>query len=101
MDKTGRLSATDKQHVIDTLTKRQKRPALECELCGTNHWFIGDHLISTTVVVPGAGMMLGGPSYPFVQIICNTCGNTRMVNAFAIGLLDPAKPVQADEGGVT
>ncbi|HME23166.1 MAG TPA: hypothetical protein VKI44_17845 [Acetobacteraceae bacterium] len=102
MDKQGKLSLADKNKVIENLTKRQQgRTAAPCEMCGTNQWFVADHLLNATIVVPGMGLTVGGPSYPQVQVICGNCGHTRLLNAYAIGLLDPDKPVTADDSGTS
>jgi hypothetical protein len=39
----------------------------------------------------GGNLQLGGDYYPFVLVICTTCGNTLAFNAKIIGLLPSTK----------
>lgn len=33
-------------------------------------------------------MILGGPSYPSIGLVCANCGNTQVINAVVAGIID-------------
>lgn len=63
----------------------------KCPVCSTRQWSILDHFLNGMVFHPGGGIVIGGPSYPHVGMICGNCGNTQLVNAVVAGLL-PGTP---------
>ena len=104
MDRSGKLSLEDKQKIIDLIFhKKQSRSneTTECEICQTNQWMLGDHLIYPNTFVPGGALTLGGATYPFVQLNCTNCGHTRILNAVVLGFLDPGKAIEPDEKDAT
>lgn len=38
----------------------------------------------------GGGLVVGGPTYAFVGILCRNCGNTQFMNAVYIGIMNPS-----------
>lgn len=99
MDRDGKLSQFEKQRLITQLAQRQGRlgqSASACDVCGTNNWAIGDHLVQGHILRPNVGLAIGSPTYAYAQLICTNCGHTKFLNAYVVGLLDPNKPIQAD-----
>ena len=101
MDQQGKLSQAEKQRFIEAIRTRQKPPGrpMHCEVCGISQWVVGDHLTQPATFVPGVGLSVGGLAYLFAQLICGNCGNTKLINAFVIGLVDPSKPIESDHDG--
>lgn len=45
-------------------------------------------------------MVIGGPAYPYVGLICQNCGNTQLMNAVAAGVVDGmSTPPDGQNGG--
>lgn len=59
----------------------------KCPVCSARQWSILDHFLNGIVFYPGGGMVIGGPSYPHVGLICGHCGNTQLINAVVAGIL--------------
>ncbi len=36
----------------------------------------------------GGGLIVGGPTYPQVMIVCTVCGNTKYFNAVIMGVVE-------------
>lgn len=67
----------------------------KCPVCSARQWSILDHFLNGLVFHPGGSIVMGGPSYPHVGLICGNCGNTQLINAVVAGIL-PGHP--ADTG---
>jgi hypothetical protein len=55
-----------------------------CPMCHHTQFTVGAFtplFVTTNVNRPS----LGGPSYPFVALVCTTCGNTQLINLFNLG----------------
>ncbi|WP_269581217.1 hypothetical protein [Roseibium sp. Sym1] len=83
--KTKKLSSQDKERVITWLNQKGKNHI--CPVCGENNWVVGDHLLNG-MAFSGGKMILGGPSYPMVFILCSNCAYTRQFMAKPIGLVN-------------
>jgi hypothetical protein len=57
-----------------------------CSVCHTNNWNVGDGLVRLVLQTDPLKVILAGPSYPLIPLICSTCGNTQLLNAFILGL---------------
>jgi ribosomal protein L37E len=57
----------------------------KCERCGTSSWDIESRLFE---IVQFSRSILKQAMLPCFAVTCNRCGNTRLVNAITIGLLD-------------
>lgn len=75
---------------------KEKAPRLDCECCGKGSWTLAEDLVTPTVLSKGGGIVLGGPTYPSIMIICNNCGNTKLFNAIVSGVITPK---DAEDGG--
>ena len=85
-DKDGKLTKEEKQKTIDWIEERKLGEGPHCPVCGTNHWQIADHLVAPSIHT-GEGLLLGGPAYPHVMVICRKCSNTLFLNAVMMGIL--------------
>ena len=71
-----------------------------CEVCGQSRWMIDDTLFELREFHGGRTIIGSGAIKPVITLSCNSCGNTKFMNAILIGLVDPNKPVEnRDEGG--
>jgi hypothetical protein len=86
-DDRGMLSAAEKRDLIDKINKLWVGSAKNCPICGSNKWVLADHLVSAPIVTAGAGITIGGPSYPSVQLISEPCGYTIHFNAVVLGIV--------------
>lgn len=59
-----------------------------CELCGWSDWDLSDHLLELREFAKGA-LLVGGVVVPLVALYCTRCGNVRLANAIALGILNP------------
>jgi len=57
-----------------------------CPISGHRNWIIGDHIVAPPIH-SGAGLLLGGPAYPQVMVICGGCGYTMYFNAVKVGIV--------------
>ena len=73
----------------------QKCPNLLCETCHQKTWTLAEDLVMPMPFSGNQGLVIGGASYPQLQIICNNCGNTKVFNAVIMGLVEPAKKEEA------
>lgn len=67
---------------------------LICPMCGHNRFSSFDYLV-TPVKMTGAGMTIGGETYPLFSIVCANCTNVQQFSAVAMGLL----PQESDTTG--
>lgn len=51
-----------------------------CECCGRNTWTLAEDLVMP-MTFTGGGLVLGGPTYPQIMVICTNCGNSKTFNA--------------------
>ena len=99
-DASGKLNEGDQIRVRDWLLK--KAPSgFVCSVCKANDWVIGDHVVAAPT--HGEGLILGGPTYPNVFVVCRNCGHTLYINAVVSGVLSnqPARPQVDDQPSST
>jgi hypothetical protein len=89
------LPKSDLDRILDHLN-RKWITRRECPICMTAAWEIGQHATAqvTLAGVDGA-MVIGGPVYPEVPVVCKNCGYTIRFNLVAMGL---AKSSDAPDG---
>jgi predicted nucleic-acid-binding Zn-ribbon protein len=77
---------------------KSKNVSMICPSCGHNEWSAADVVVAP---VFAAGMVIGGPTVPMVQLICKNCAYVKLYAAVPIGLLEPeaqkAPPAQQPE----
>ena len=77
----------EKQKILAAIA--EKAPQIRnCPVCGNPNWALGEGLVSLPIQGQIGGIVLGGPVYPCVPIICSNCGNTALLNALLLGLKD-------------
>jgi hypothetical protein len=82
---------------LNTLTEAQTKKVIErirakgepptCTVCGSQSWSITPYLAEVRMF-HGRDFVLGGTSIPLVPVICNTCGNTLLISAIVLGIID-------------
>lgn len=60
----------------------------KCPISGHNMWQLAEHLVYP-LTYTGRGILVGGPTYPQVMLICGGCGYTIYLNAAMMGLVPP------------
>lgn len=77
----------EKQKILATI-KAQVPKIGNCPVCGNSNWTLADGYIQLPVQDKLGSVVLGGPVLPCVAIVCTNCGNTVLLNVFALGLKD-------------
>lgn len=71
-----------------------------CEVCNQTNWMIDDTLFELREFHGGRTVLGSGAIKPIITISCTSCGNTKMMNAIQLGLVDPKNPDgEKKEGG--
>ena len=60
----------------------------QCECCQKKNWTLGADIVTPTVLSTGGGVVIGGPQYPAIMVICNNCGNTKFFNAVVSKIIE-------------
>lgn len=91
IDDDGKL--TDDQRNKFSEWINSKAPLIgKCPTCGHREWSVLEHFVDLPIYRGGNIIIGGGPHYPNVGIICRHCGNTQILNAVMMGVLDSGKP---------
>ena len=90
-DTEGRLSYEERQKVNQWLVSHGHGPFL-CPLCKQQNWGLADHVVNLMVYRPRE-FVIGGPTYPCVQLICNECCSVQLLNAVRMGLVKEPPPL--------
>lgn len=71
-----------------------------CEVCEHQNWMIDDTLFELREFHGGRTVLGSGAIKPLITISCTSCGNTKMMNAIQMKLIDPKNPegVTPEEG---
>ena len=83
-DDKGKLTQEERETARKWLKAEWKSWA--CPFSGHTNWELGDTLVQTTAFA-GGGLVVGGPVYPMIIIICSGCGNTVLINAIKAGVV--------------
>lgn len=62
--------------------------AHSCPICTANDWNVSE--IVELRPFTGGNLVVGGAVYPLLQVVCNNCGYTLLLNAIIAGLVGPA-----------
>jgi len=76
-----RLTEEENQKAMAFLNEKIAGGALECEICKEDKFV----LIDDFLVVHS--LRKDTDRYPYIGIMCNTCGNTKMLSALMSGIL--------------
>jgi RNase P subunit RPR2 len=63
-----------------------------CEICNQTNWMIDDTLFELREFHGGRTVLGSGAIKPIITISCNSCGNTKIMNAIQLGIVDPNNP---------
>jgi hypothetical protein len=71
-----------------------------CEVCNHSSWMVDDTLFELREFHGGRTVLGSGAIKPLITITCDSCGNTKIMNAIQLGLVDPKNPDgEKTEGG--
>lgn len=89
----------DQRRITEAWVKEHWAGSKACPICTQSKWSIAEHVVQPVTHSPiGALNLGGGPAYPAVPMICNTCGYTVYFNAVIMGLFAPAKEAENAKG---
>jgi hypothetical protein len=63
----GRLSRTEKDQIRQRIDELWRGGAKNCPICGSNKWFLSDHVVEAPIVTQGVRGF--GSAYPSVLLI--------------------------------
>ena len=63
-----------------------------CEICGNSKWLIDDILFELREFHGGKTVLGSGAIKPVLTSTCASCGNTKLMNAIQLGIVDPKNP---------
>jgi hypothetical protein len=94
-----KLNKEQQDKLIEKLNRFWKNKT--CEVCGQQNWMIDDTLFELREFHGGRTVLGSGAIKPLITISCTSCGNTKMMNAIQMELVDPKNPegVTKEEGG--
>jgi hypothetical protein len=88
----GVVFSTKQRDAINAALAKQfaKPNATLCSFCAERNWVIqGNGLVYLSVQpIATRGIVLGGPTLPAVALMCQTCGNTLLLNVFGLGVAE-------------
>lgn len=91
-DSHGYLTPGEKSLVTSWLNSKWTNNN-RCPISGDNSWRVGDFIVHTAAY---SGVMMSGPTYPHVAVICSSCGYTIFFNAVMMGITEarnePTRP---------
>jgi len=73
-----------KEQVLNKLSERGV--SRTCEICSKNNWTLVDQATSVPITDLSGGVRLPQPHIPCVSLICNNCGNVRLLALGALGI---------------
>ncbi len=85
-DSRGRLSETEKTEIATKIYAVWTGSAKNCQICGSNKWFVADHVVELPIINEGT-RGFGGGAYPSVLLISDPCGFTLSFNAVSLGVI--------------
>src|SRR2546425_13340153 len=89
-DNDGKLTEEEKQRILNW-TKEHWKGQVNCPICASPNWIIGDHVVLPITLGKDSNLMLGGPGYPQVMLVSQPCGYTIFFNAVVIGIAPGAQ----------
>lgn len=88
----------EQKELVRVWVEKHWTQSRNCPICGSLHWLGPQYVVQPLTHVPmGQIQFGGGPGYPLVLVICQTCGYTMAFNAIMVGLFPkqqtlPPKP---------
>jgi len=87
-DLDGRLSQSEKDAIRQHIDELWRGGAKNCPICGSNKWFLSDHIVEAPIVSQGVRGF--GSAYPSILLISEPCGYTIQFNAVILGVMKQA-----------
>ena len=66
---------------------------LICEICGSTNWTVSGIVSMSLQPNIGVGMVIGGPTLSMAPLVCRMCGNTKLLNLIALGVVKQGQPL--------
>ena len=79
------LSKKEKDKIVKALRDREAR--LPCPRCGNQNFSLVDGYFNQPIQRELEGMVLGGPSIPYIAVVCTRCGFLSQHALGALGML--------------
>ncbi len=92
----GKLTAEEQGRAAAWIAKHHKD---HCPSCGEGPWIVPEHLVQPVTLGADQSLVLGGPGYPQVMLLCRTCGHTLFFNAVVMGLIKPGSSSEPEKKG--
>jgi hypothetical protein len=95
---TGRLTQAERTRIAAVLDERGAPQ--DCECCGKRQWSLGGHIVTTQGLARHPTHFTHAPAdplYPSVLLMCDNCGNTKLLNLAILGLGDDLFPKAPDQ----
>jgi hypothetical protein len=71
------------------LAIQQRAPQLgTCPVCHKGPWTLVDQFVPIALSSTPSSIELGGQILPSIALVCQTCGNTQILNLLVLGLQD-------------
>jgi ribosomal protein L32 len=94
-DQHGKLTDEEAKKATAWLNAHTKLHG--CPSCGSNRWTLAPHLVNL-MTYAGRAIVIGGPTYPAILLVCNECGHFRLHSAIVAGVLPrPELPKKQQE----
>lgn len=90
---TGLLTQAERQSIATRLD--EKGAPQTCECCGKRQWALGDHIVSPQSLARHPTHLRQAPADPFfpsVLLLCQNCGNSKLLNLLILGFGDELLP---------
>ena len=85
-----KLNEKQKKKLLQNLESKWKNKV--CEICSETNWAIDDTLFELREFHGGKTLLGSGAIKPVITMACDNCGNTKLMNAIQLGLVDPNNP---------
>ena len=74
--------------IIEAIKKKTGNRVIDCPICGHKSWQIGVGYMTLGSAKHPTEQQMGGNMYPNIPMICNNCGNTRLINLLVLGFTE-------------
>ncbi|WP_313236480.1 hypothetical protein [Sphingobacterium multivorum] len=82
-----KIKPEDQSKVIAKLNEVWKNKT--CEICQTGNWNIDETIYQINEFHGGNVVIGSGSLVPVITLTCQNCGNTKMLNAIKLGVVEP------------
>ena len=92
-DGEGRLSPAEISHIRNWVTSRGGGQMPLCPVSQDRAWFVTDTVLQSLVYPTSSTRFFPELPYPYVQMLCTTCGYVMSFSAALMGLFPVTKDV--------